>query len=103
MKWEEAIRKEYEAMEENGTWIAVDERSVPPGAQVLPSGRGASSLVSSSSHPARSSAPADCASTKLTLRRAPRCAAPGAAKTAAPARGQQGGPLLGRPHFHSAR
>ena len=36
-KWEEAIHKEYAAMEDNGTWIAVDERSVPPGAQVLPS------------------------------------------------------------------
>ena len=37
VKWEEAIHKEYAAMEDNGTWIAVDERSVPPGAQVLPS------------------------------------------------------------------
>jgi hypothetical protein len=36
-KWEEAIHDEYKAMEDNGTWIAVDERSVPPGAQVLPS------------------------------------------------------------------
>ncbi len=29
--------REYKAMEDNGTWITVDERSVPPGAQVLPS------------------------------------------------------------------
>ena len=28
-KWEEAIHDEYKAMEDNGTWIAVDERSVP--------------------------------------------------------------------------
>ena len=26
-KWEEAIHKEYAAMEDNGTWVTVDERS----------------------------------------------------------------------------